>query len=634
MPPSNEFKMDSADGTAPISRGRGRYRRRGNNNKFIWIGVCLFLTGGLVAGGVFGAKLLNNNFAQKEKKDDPQGGTPEPKPANNTGGGPKTASTAFPRRLLFISISKYMYLNPLTASRDGIDLTKPAALRLAYDWRVPTETNNNQVFLLSDTLIGAESRMPMKKVVEGTYHEFFKTSRAQDRIVIYFGGHAIEKDGKAYLAPMEAEPDGEEWEKSLIPLNQFYAELQKCPAAQKVVIWDVCRYNPEKGRVRPGSEPMSEGLYKALTSPPPGIQAVTTCKAGENAMEFSALRPDGYAGAAYSGSSFLESMKFVAEPRNNRMPKTAPTAADALPVIEWTPAITKRTEEMSAMAEKAGSGGKQTITLSGTASPNLPAPNAEEAVAARFEIPQAPKGASAAEIKGVEREFYLPPLKPGLISIALSDFPFPADVMKDYKSDGVSFEEIMKDKDKYPFRFAVLEALNKIRDLWVPGAGKTTLRQNVKGPLTDAIKADVKKEQSDWAIGIIELELHLDNLKAVAGMRDAEPKRWQANYDFALAAVKARYAYMNEYNKLLGNLITESLPALDPKLGQDGYTLVAAESLKSSKEIKKLADEAQELFQKISVDYKGTPWAIQAKQEKSVVLGLNWKPASLEKDKN
>jgi hypothetical protein len=68
----------------------------------------------------------------------------------------------------------------------------------------------------------------MKGVVQGTYQEFFKTSRGQDRIVVYFGGHALEKGGKAYLAPMEAELDGEGWEQSLIPLEHFYAELQKC----------------------------------------------------------------------------------------------------------------------------------------------------------------------------------------------------------------------------------------------------------------------------------------------------------------------------------------------------------------------------------------------------------------------
>src|SRR5207245_596174 len=118
------------------------------------------------------------------------------------------------------------------------------------------------------------------------------TSRAQDRVILYFGGHAFEKGGKAYLAPMEAEPDGEDWEKSVIPLDAFFDEMKKCKATQKVVVWDVCRFNPEKGKVRPGSEPMTEALYKLLTAPPPGIQVVTTCKPGENALEFSALRPD------------------------------------------------------------------------------------------------------------------------------------------------------------------------------------------------------------------------------------------------------------------------------------------------------------------------------------------------------
>jgi hypothetical protein len=620
--PSGEFKVDP---DARPRRGRGRYQRGSNSAKFVWIGFSVLLAGALVAGVIYGSKFLpGGGTAKKEEKDEPKQ-EPTPPPAA------KPATTGFPRRLLFVSISKYMYLNPLTASRDGIDLTKPAALRLAYDWRVPTEANNNQVFVLSDTLMGPEARLPMKNVVQGTYQEFFKTSRKQDRIVLYFGGHAIEKDGKAYIAPMEAEVEGEEWEKSMIPLADFYAELQKCAATQKVVIWDVCRYNPERGRVRPGSEPMSEKLYELLTRPPAGVQVVVTCKPKENAMEYSALRPDGFGGAVYSGSAFLDSMKFVAEPRNNRMPKNNPTAADPIPVAEWVKAIEKRTGEMAELAEKSGSGGKQTVAAAGAAPASLAAPNPEEKAAARFEFPQAPKGASQEEIKSVEREFYLPPLKSSLGSIGLADFPFPADVMKDYANDGVSLDAITKDKEKYAFRYTVLEALGKIREKWSPGAGATKLREEVLGPINDALKGQVRKEQEFWAIGIIELELQLDNLKSVGKMREGEPKRWQAHYDFALASVKARLAYMNEYNKVLGLLITESLPPLDPKLGQDGYTLVASETLRSGKDIKKMAEEAQESFQEITTKYKGTPWAIQAKQEKSVVLGLNWKPASLEK---
>jgi hypothetical protein len=620
-PAANEFELEPEERPAGRARGkRGAYRRRGGSNKFIWIGFCLLLTAGLVAGGVYGSGFIKAQFAKKE-----EGGQPKGEQAPTDAKAVPKAGTAFPRRLMFVSVSRYMYLNPLTASREGIDLVKPAALRLAYDWRVPTDKDNNQVFVLADTLTGPEARLPMKNVIQGAYQEFFKTSRPQDRIALYFGGHAIEKGGKAYVAPMEAEIEGEGWEKTMIPLDQFYAEMARCKAAQKVVIWDVCRYNPERGRVRPGSEPMSEALYKALSSPPAGVQAVVTCKPGENAMEFTALRPDGFASrVVYSGSSFLDSLKFVAEPRNGRMPKGEPKPEGPLPAAQWAPAVAKRTVEMSAIAERAGSGGKQTVALSGAAPANLPPPNPEEKAAVRFEMPQSIKGASPAEIKSVESEFYLPPLKPGLASVALADFPFPAEVMKPYADDG-------KDAKEDIFRTAVQEAFAKLREYWAPGAGTTNIRADAQGPFDDKKKGEIKNEQDFWARGIVNLELILDGLKAVEGMRESEPKRWQANYDFAVASVKARLAYMNEYNKLLGNLITETLPALDSKIGQDGYVLVASEALKSGKDIKKMAEEARELFQEITVRYKGTPWAVQAKQEKSIALGLNWKPASLKK---
>ena len=80
-------------------------------------------------------------------------------------------------------------------------------------------------------------------------------------------------------------------------------------------------------------------------------------------------------------------------------------------------------------------------------------------------MPQSPKGASIAEIKSVEREFLLPPMKPGLGSIGLVDFPFPADVMKPYEGDSVTFDDIMKDKEKYALRAAVIDAFAKITEV-------------------------------------------------------------------------------------------------------------------------------------------------------------------------
>ena len=203
--------------------------------------------------------------------------------------------------------------------------------------------------------------------------------------------------------------------------------------------------------------------------------------------------------------------------------------------------------------------------------------------------------------------------------------------MKDFADDGVSFDQITKDKDKYRLRAAVLDAMAIIRDKWGSGAGATRIRSDVMGPIDDKMKLEIKKEQEFWAVGAIELEARLDALTAAAGLKEGEPKRWQAHYDYALASIKTRLAYMNEYNKVLGNLITETLPALDAKQGQDGYVLVASETLKSGKDVKKMAEEAQALFQEITVKYKGTPWAIQAKQEKTITIGLNWKPASLTK---
>jgi hypothetical protein len=37
---------------------------------------------------------------------------------------------------------------------------------------------------------------------------------------------------------------------------------------------------------------MSPALFKALTAAPPGVEVVTSCSAGENALEFTKLQPD------------------------------------------------------------------------------------------------------------------------------------------------------------------------------------------------------------------------------------------------------------------------------------------------------------------------------------------------------
>jgi hypothetical protein len=84
---------------------------------------------------------------------------------------------------------------------------------------------------------------------------------------------------------------------------------------------------------------------------------------------------------------------------------------------------------------------------------------------------------------------------------------------------------------------------------------------------------------------------------------------------------------MNEFNKLMGDVQTEVLPPIERQLGQNGYKLVSSERMKSKRDVQRLADQAQQAYQNLVTEYKGTPWAIQAKREKSFALGLTWEPA-------
>jgi hypothetical protein len=536
---------------------------------------------------------------------------------------PKPVVEQFPRRLLFINISKYFYLNPLnTSAVVTADRTKAISQALATQLKVPADKDNSQVFLLSDTAPPPDGRVPTKDVLRGTYEKFFETSRGQDRIVVYFGGHAVEVGGKVYLAPIEGDLEDVS---SLIPLDEFYAKLGACKATQKIVIWDVCRFNPQRGRVRPGSEPMSPGLAKAFASAPSDVEVITTCQPGENALEFSSLPSEKTGTPPHSGSVFLEALVSYME---KHPPAKAPIPSDPIRVADLAPAFTTRAAEITRLALGSGTPPTQTIKTTGKMRNMLAAPDSGEPVAKRFDIPTPTNTTSTADVAALVKEFAVPPIKPDA-EADLASIPFREDALKDYKAD-VSLDEILKNKDKYKFRATVADAASEIRTLWKTGPGGLKLRDPFifVAPVTANLKRDVKNEQGTLAIGIAKLELLNQRLDDLAKERNAQPLRWQANYDYARAAVKTRLAYMNEYDLMLGNVQTETLPELDAKLRQDSYKLVSTETakMKSKKDIKQLATDAGEIFDKLIADRKGTPWAIQAKRDKAFALGLAWQP--------
>ena len=532
--------------------------------------------------------------------------TAEPAASTERSAASKPSEPRFPRRLLFVSIGKYPFMNPLATA--SAERNRQNALTLASELKVPHEGANPQVFIASDS---AEGNVLSKDTVIGTYDRFFDTSRPTDRIVVYFGGHALEIAGKAYLAPIEGSPDDP---KSLIPLADFYAKLHACKAAQKVVIWDVCRYNPDRRRDGRGSEPMTSPLYKALTAAPAGVEVVTTCKPGENALEFTNLQVDlAPTAPRYTGSSFLESVNAVAA--RKRIELTPQTPADPIPVRDWVAAVASRVEEAAGNPKV-----KLTQTVSyhtkrqeSTGEPNPPPePN-----------PPASKTARA-EVAAIEEEFRVPPFAASQPVVAFTTYPFRDSVIAAYASD-VTPDAIRKNKQKYPFEAATLSAFQVLREVWVFKAkGGLQRRESIAAPISDGLKRELKKELEPWAIGIEKLQEVDRVLESLADARKGQPKRWQAHYDYARAVVKARLAFMNEYDKLIGDVLTEVLPPLEKPM--NGYRLTPSEKMKSRKDVQKIAADAAEAYDAIVSAHPDTPWSIQAKLEKSLPLGLVWTP--------
>ncbi len=271
---------------------------------------------------------------------------------------------AFPRRMLAISIHSYLYANPLHNGDSGFAVddakrtgTDAAVRRLAERWRVPKE----QLYHLTDArLLGEKDGkaakkddsksepprrlskvMPLKSVVEGTISKFLETSRAQDHIVIVFCGHVLDKKGEVYLVPIDGDLDEID---SLIPLKWFYDKLAACPAQEKVIIYDVCRFHPERGIERPYPGPMTETMEKALHDSPDGVTVVTSCSKGEQSIELDYYNTQlsfDTAGVKGSGvnltGSFFLSLFHAASIAGALSPeKKLPAPGDELPVERMT----------------------------------------------------------------------------------------------------------------------------------------------------------------------------------------------------------------------------------------------------------------------------------------------------------
>lgn len=631
-----------AFGAADRHSGRGRYRgpARGNTLTWVVVGLASMVMAALVVVVLVKPELFG-------KKEDPQvienntggegGGEGPPAPKiENTNPKPQPKVPAkggtFPRRLLSINISNYLFLNPLNygEAREGKDRrdTHAAVMKLVNAWKVPSD----QFYELTDgataedgTARPAMERFPMKPNVMKTIELFCESSRPQDRVVFLFSGHAYEKDGKAYLVPIEGEFDQVE---TLIPLADVYAKFAACKAQEKLIIWDVCRFNPDRGTERPSFGKMTEGLERALHGQPEGVLVWTSCSKDQYAYEFD-FASAGPKNVEVHGSVFLShigpaSAAGVLSKTGKKGAGGISSPDDPLPYkafVEWM------NEEVAAFVPMVAKDEKQTPRFSGTEGPAVEY-DPKEAVAGRFEIPKVAQGADPRELEAVFDELRLPPLK------ALREageaapqynvaFPFTAEAMTKYKSDGVTVAQIKAEPEKYKFRAAVLEVYEGMRELQGKNAD---FPEEFRSPISDNEKRRVINLQREPARRKALLQNLKDTLTAVADLKAKEPPRWQAHYDYALAQVKFRYAYLSEYDLALGKVRLEQLPTLEGN--KKGWKLASAEKMKAPKDIRDMAEEARVEMGELVTNHPNTPWALVAKREKGFALGLEWQASS------
>ena len=578
------------EGAGRRHTGRGAYKGPRDNPYTKWIAVGIVV---LVGGGISIAVLVNGNKPgeQKEQKEQTEKKADHQVSGNGSGSGTPSGGTgspsgtrpqpvnqmgAFPRRMLAIDIKDYMYMNPTNYGRSDVDKDADRkdfykmVERLRTTWKIPLDES----FYVTDGPV-ADNRVdykhpPLKMVVAGTIDKFLATSRAQDRIVIIFGGHAIEKEGKAFLAPIEAELDEME---SLIPLEDIYAKLAKCPAQEKLIMFDVCRFDPGHGVERPAFGEMTEALEKALHASPEGVSVWTSCSPGQYAYEYDYAAVDlrGLRQFEMAGSIFMN-MFHAYDLRGRKDKPNAGLAqpSDPLPISATSEYVNEFTYEVVKDLEKKDQKPKLTLKTR----KEWIAYNSKEPSAAKFEYPNPPPSAKRQEVAAIFKELDLPSIKSirkddGKTSRLADNFPFREEHLFDYQNSGPTFEEIQKSPEKYadfPLRVATVTALLEMRRLKQENI-KEELPEEVTSPITDAFKkkiTDVYQRIITTRQSILEDQKEM--LESAGKKRDMEKsKRWLANYDYAYAQVRLRLAYIYEYNLAMGKVKLEQLPELDMK---------------------------------------------------------------------
>ena len=535
----------------------------------------------------------------------------------------------FPRRLLAIFPSEYLYANrisPGTFDRSFASLIQ----RLAHSLHIDA----GQVLVVSDEMadgvpasvkkraspeaakpaarLSFQRILPTRVMLERACTEFLAASRPQDRVVVLFIGHIVTLDEKSYLAPLEGDLADKD---TLIQLSWLFDRLGQCKARQKVLILDSFRLDPGRGIDRPASGPMSAAFAKSLEQVPVGVEVWAPCSAEQFSYEI-----DGQSVFIDKLSEALEAGPWISgEKPENALP---------MPALR-EPVQSKVAQEVTKVLKV-----KQATLWAGQMAEQGASYDAQEPLPGRLVLPAqqtASPPAAPEAVRQILKELKLPPIQLSMAEdekIELDGVIFFArDKLAPYLPDYRSLEEIRQQPAKFPLRVAVLDTLDLLNKEFGSGKAKETIRQFYSASGAQDAKNRILNEQKKPAQLLLALQEARARLDKAGESRDEEKaKRWQAHFDYAYAELLARIAFLEEYNLMLGRIRKDELPELEKGV-DEGWRLTPREKLQSPKDVRDLANSAHKAFAKLAKDHAGTPWEVLARREAATSLGLQWQPA-------
>jgi len=363
----------------------------------------------------------------------------------------------------------------------------------------------------------------------------------------------------------------------------------------------VCRHNPAAGNLRPGSGEMTEEFDKKLQNPPEGVQVLTSCVAKQQSLEFD------------SGGVFLQALNAALITMDARLNNDGPDKA--LPMELLTERINLHLTTLLKPHKLT-----QTARLSGKEPANGAGPNPNEEMPPQLVIvsPPIPGGrADPALVQLMLNEINeLPPVRGSRAKndmLKPANFPaFPANVLDPYQADATSPE----------LKKAVLDAVQALKD-----SARVPIDEKFVGANNAAVKKLVFGKQGAPGRAVLVLEEALDELKKAGEdfMDKEKSKRWKANYEYTLARLESRLVFLMEYNYVLAQIRSDSLPPLEG--GFAGYVLGSKEKVTIPEgKVKDWVKEVRRTWDKLAKDHPNTPYAILAQRERMTVLGLEWRP--------